>query len=170
MRTNCPYRISIRFRNTLSDNLWVAFLMTSITAVFTLVTFTSKQELLTEGTQDRLVELLLNELVTIHLEHVPTPLSHGSLSTQTSNLIERPLLDVLLDYIGLMISRILKQQKRKTYQSRGEERQHPQVRQQTSRQYLGRLCSWVQILPISWLLGEGIDRDCVVVLLRDLGW
>lgn len=71
--------------------------MTSIPAVLALVSFSGKQEFLTESTQDRLIELSLNEFVPVHLEDVASSLSHGALTSETSDLIERPFLDVFLD-------------------------------------------------------------------------
>jgi hypothetical protein len=71
--------------------------VTSVPAVFALVSFSGKQEFLTESAQDRLVKLSLNEFVPVHLEDVASSLSYGALTSETSDLIERPFLDVFLD-------------------------------------------------------------------------
>ena len=58
-----------RFADTFRDHLGVTLLVTCVSAVFALVPFASEEKLLTQGTHDRLVELPLDELVTVHLEH-----------------------------------------------------------------------------------------------------
>lgn len=75
------YAVGIRFRDTLGDNLGVTLFVTSVSTVLTLVSFSGKEELLTQGTHDGLVELPLDKFVAVHLVDIALSLSDGSLST-----------------------------------------------------------------------------------------
>ena len=80
MRT---YPIGGGLGNTLGDNLGITLFMTGISTIFTLVSLSSKEELLTQSTHDGLVELSLDKLVTVHLVDIALTLSNGTLSTKS---------------------------------------------------------------------------------------
>ena len=69
--------------NTLGDHLGITFLVTGISTIFTLISFTGKEEFLTQGTHDGLVKLSLNELMAVHLVDIALSLSNSTLSTQS---------------------------------------------------------------------------------------
>lgn len=76
--------------------------MASITTVLALVAFSCEQEFLTQRAKNRLIELPLDEFVTVHFKDISTPLSHGPLTTKTADLVQRSLLDILLDCSGVI--------------------------------------------------------------------
>lgn len=56
-----------------------------------------EQELVAEGAKDDLVELPLDELVSVHLVHLVLALADCTLTSEPTRSIERPLADVLLN-------------------------------------------------------------------------
>ena len=95
LKTHC---IRVRLGNTLGDHLGIASLVTRISTIFALETFTGSQKFLAERTQDGLIELRLNEFMPVHLVHVTPALSHGTLSTKTTRSgIQRPLSDIFFN-------------------------------------------------------------------------
>ena len=72
--------------------------MTGVPTVLALVSGRVEQKLVAEGTEDDLVELPLDTLVTVHLVHLVLAFADGALTAETSRGVERPLADVLLDY------------------------------------------------------------------------
>jgi hypothetical protein len=86
--------------DTLGDDLLVALLVAGVLAVLALVTERVHEELATEGAEDDLVELPLDELVPIHLVHFVLPGTHGALSAQSTGAVESTLADIFLDYIS----------------------------------------------------------------------
>jgi hypothetical protein len=123
------YAIGGGLGNTLGDHLGVTFLVTGISTIFTLVSLSGKEEFLTQGTHDGLVELSLHELMAVHLVDVALSLSDGTLSTQsfvwTSTTSGR-----VLDWI--MSTHPANEHK--TYRNLDEERLLQQVQQTTIRQ------------------------------------
>lgn len=164
--------IGIGFRNTLCDHLGVALLVASIPAVLALISFSGKQKLLAQSAENGLVELSLNEFMSVHLEHVASPLSYGALTTETSDLIERPLLDVLLDCnactpLSLAESGSLLTI---THRNQGAMPPHQQVRPQTTHRYLQRSCSGVRFLQAWSLPGAEKNRRYSKALQSALEW
>ena len=75
------HAIGIRLGDTLRDHFRITFLVTGVSTIFALVSFAREEELLTQSTHDRLVELALDKLMTVHLEYIALSFSNGSLST-----------------------------------------------------------------------------------------
>lgn len=75
--------------------------MTGVPAVLTLVPKSVEQEFVAESAQDELVELLLNEFVSIHFVNFFLALSDSALTTETADGFQRPLSDVLLGWVTL---------------------------------------------------------------------
>ena len=71
--------------------------MAGVPTVFALIAGRIEQELVAERAQDDLVELALDELVSVHFVDLIFALTNGTLTTETSRGIEGPLADVLLD-------------------------------------------------------------------------
>ncbi len=71
--------------------------MTGVPAILALIPDGVEQELVAESAEDNLVELQLDELVSVHLVHLVLALADCSLTSDTARSIERPLADVLLD-------------------------------------------------------------------------
>jgi hypothetical protein len=57
--------------------------MARVPAVLALVPLARKEEFLTQRTHDGLVELLLDELVAVHLVHIALALAHGALTVES---------------------------------------------------------------------------------------
>ena len=70
--------------------------MARVATIFALISGSIEQKVVAECAQHELVELPLDELVTVHLVHLALALAHGALTAKTS--IDRPLAHVLLDY------------------------------------------------------------------------
>lgn len=90
-RTTYP---RIGFRYTLGNHLLVALLVTGVSAVLALITEGIEQELAAEGAENELVELLLNEFMSVHLVHLVLAFSNGTL---TAKRFHRAFADILLD-------------------------------------------------------------------------
>jgi len=75
------YRFRIRFAYTFGDDLGKTFFMTSVATIFTLVTRSLEEEFTAIGAKDNLVELMLDEFVTIHLMHLSFALPNSALTT-----------------------------------------------------------------------------------------
>lgn len=91
---------SSSFRYTLRDDLFVALLMARIPTVLALVSRSVEEEIATEGTLHELVELLLDELVSIHFVDVSFSHAKGTLTAETSErCVEGTLPHVLLDEV-----------------------------------------------------------------------
>lgn len=88
----------VRLGDTLGDNLLVAFLVTGIPTILALVSHSIDQEGIAERAQDELVELTLNELVSIHFVNFFFPLANRALTAETTWGIQRTLANILLDY------------------------------------------------------------------------
>lgn len=71
--------------------------MAGVSAVFALISGSVEQELVAERTQDDLVELPLDKLVTVHLVYLVLALADGTLTAKTAGSVHRPLANVLLD-------------------------------------------------------------------------
>ena len=71
--------------------------MASIPTILALIAHRVEKELVAERAQDDLVELSLDELVSVHFVDLIFALTNGTLTTETSRGIEGPLADVLLD-------------------------------------------------------------------------
>lgn len=82
--------------DTFGEHLLVACFVAHVPAVLALVAVARHEELVAQGTEDDLEELLLNELVTVHLVDLALALLDGALTTETSGL-ERPTSNILLD-------------------------------------------------------------------------
>lgn len=74
--------IGIALANTLGDHLGITFLMTGISAVLALIPFASEEEFLAQGAHNRLVELTMDEFVTVHLVHVSLAFPDRALSAE----------------------------------------------------------------------------------------
>ena len=70
--------------------------MTCISTVFALVSGCVEEELVAECAEDDLVELLLNEFVTVHLVDLLFALTKSALAAKTTS-IHWALPDILLD-------------------------------------------------------------------------
>ena len=71
--------------------------MAGVPTVFALIAGRIEQELVAERAEDDLVELPLDELVTVHLVDLILALADGALTAETARSVEWPLADVLLD-------------------------------------------------------------------------
>lgn len=71
------------FGDTFGDDLGVTPLVTSVPTVLALVTFSGEKQFTTQSTHYGLVELALNELVSVHLMHVTLALLDGTLTTKS---------------------------------------------------------------------------------------
>lgn len=74
--------ICVRLADTLRHNLRITFLVAGIPTILALISFTSEQEFLTQGTHDGLVELALYEFVTIHFVDIALSHTNGTLSAK----------------------------------------------------------------------------------------
>ena len=74
--------IRVRLADTFGDNFRVAFLVTGVATVFALIAFAGKKELLAQCAHDRLVELSLDKLVSVHLKHIALALAHSALTSE----------------------------------------------------------------------------------------
>ena len=72
--------------------------MTGVPTVLALVSGRVEQKLVAEGTEDDLVELPLDKLVTVHLVNLVLTLADGALTAKTTRRVEWPLANILLDY------------------------------------------------------------------------
>jgi hypothetical protein len=70
--------------------------VTSVPAVLALIAKCVEKELVAKGAENNLVELLLDELVAVHLVHFALAFTDGALASETTR-IERPLTNILLD-------------------------------------------------------------------------
>jgi len=77
------HAIALGLADALCDHFRVTLLVARIATILALISFAGEEELLTKGAHDRLVELSVHELMSVHLEHVSLPLSHSSLTTDT---------------------------------------------------------------------------------------
>ena len=93
---NITYRV--RLGDTFSDNLLVTFLVAGISTIFTLISQCIEKEVVAERAQHQLIELLLDELVSIHFVNFAFPFSDRTLTTETARGIQRTLAHVLLDW------------------------------------------------------------------------
>lgn len=84
------------FGDTLGDDLGVAPLVTGVSTVLALVTFSGEKQFTTQSTHYGLVELALNELVAVHLMHVTLAFLDGTLTTE-SLIRATPSTGVVLD-------------------------------------------------------------------------
>jgi hypothetical protein len=87
----------VRFRNAFCDYFLVAFLVTSIPTIFTLIPKSIEQEVVAKGAEHELIELALDELMPIHLVNFILAFPDGSLTAQALRTIQRPLAHVLFD-------------------------------------------------------------------------
>ena len=71
--------------------------MAGVSAILALITRGIEEELAAESTQDDLIKLLLDELVSVHLVYLSFALTNSSLTTETAR-IEGPLANILLHY------------------------------------------------------------------------
>lgn len=72
--------------------------MTSVSAVFTLITKGIEKEFVAECAEDDLVELFLDKFMAVHLVDLAFAFADGALTSETT-CIKRPLPDVFLDFI-----------------------------------------------------------------------
>ena len=104
--------------------------MTGISTIFTLVSLSSKEELLTQSTHDGLVELSLDKLVTVHLVDIALSLSNGTLSTE-SFVWTSPSSSRVLDYIvstnAVMKDVDIPKSRRKEMAPAGSTDHHPSI-------------------------------------------
>ena len=70
--------------------------MAGIPTIFALVPEGVEQEFAAESAQDELVELFLNELVSVHFVDFFLALSHGTLAAKTPDSFYRPFSKVFL--------------------------------------------------------------------------
>ena len=70
--------------------------MTGVPTVLALVSGRVEQKLVAEGTEDDLVELPLDKLVTVHLVHLVLAFADGALTAQSTS-IQRTFSHILLD-------------------------------------------------------------------------
>jgi len=68
--------------------------VTSISTVFALVSRSIEQEFAAKRAQYKLIELLLNKLVAVHLMDFALAFPDGALTTETARRVERTLPDV----------------------------------------------------------------------------
>lgn len=73
--------------------------MAGIPAIFALVPEGVEEEFVAESAQDELVELFLNELVSVHLVDLFLALSHGTLAAETPDSFCRSFPKVFLGWI-----------------------------------------------------------------------
>ena len=71
--------------------------MTGVPTVLALVSGRVEQKLVAEGTEDDLVELPLDKLVTVHLVHLVLAFADGALTAKTTGCVKRTFANVLLD-------------------------------------------------------------------------
>lgn len=130
----CTHRVRVTLRDTLGNDLGITLLMTSIPTILTLIPLSGEQKLLTQRAEDGLVELSLDEFMTVHLEDVALALSDSALSSETSShLVVGSLFDVFLDCTR---KGQLKppEQTACAYQSPNATPQHPPAQPQTTHQ------------------------------------
>lgn len=72
--------------------------MTCVTAILALVSSSVEKELVAESAEHELIELLLHELVAVHLVDFVLALANRALTAETSWSIQRTLAYVLLHY------------------------------------------------------------------------
>ena len=73
--------------------------MACIPAVLALIASSIEKKLAAEGTQNDLIELLLNELVTVHFVDFSLSLPNGTLTAETA-CVKGPLADILFHCEG----------------------------------------------------------------------
>ena len=72
--------------------------MARVATIFALISGSIEQKVVAECAQHELVELPLDELVTVHLVHLALALAHGALTTETTERsVQRPLANIFLD-------------------------------------------------------------------------
>jgi hypothetical protein len=98
IKASRPTYPRVRFRDTLCDHFLITFLVTSISTIFALIPKGIKQEVVAEGAQHELIELPLDEFVSIHLMHLILAFSNGSLAPKALRAIQRPLAHILFDW------------------------------------------------------------------------
>ena len=77
----------IRLRYTLGNHFLVAFLVACVSTVLALVSGRIEQELVAEGAQDDLIELPLDELVSVHFVDLVLALANSTLTSETARRI-----------------------------------------------------------------------------------
>jgi hypothetical protein len=89
--------VYVALADTLGDNLWVALLVATVAAILTLVPRIDKKFAAICALHE-LVELPLDELMSVHLVNFALAHTNGTLASKASrNTVERSLADVLLD-------------------------------------------------------------------------
>lgn len=80
------HQFVIALRDTLGDYLFVTLFVTSVPAVLALVTEGIEKELIAKGTENDLIELFLNKLVTVHLVDFALAFTDGALTSKTAGI------------------------------------------------------------------------------------
>lgn len=88
--------------DTFGDDIDMAFLVACISAILALITRSIEQEISTKGTKHKLIETLLDKLVTVHLVDLVLALANSTLTAKTTKGgIQWPFTHILLDWASL---------------------------------------------------------------------
>jgi hypothetical protein len=89
---------SVRFRDTLGNNFFVALLVARVSTIFAGISNGVEKKFVAEGAENDLVELALDEFMSIHLVHLILAGTHGTLPAQTTRAIDSALPNIFFDY------------------------------------------------------------------------
>lgn len=75
---------SIRFRDAFGNDLLVAFLVTTVSTVLALISKSIEEEIIAKSAKHELIELPLNEFVTVHFVNLALAFPDSTLTPETT--------------------------------------------------------------------------------------